>query len=79
MDSFYLAGATLGRGLNRGLATFLAALLGFGAHRLASLSGEEGEPIILAIFVFLIGTSYECIKLFNIISSSNYDSGYAFL
>jgi hypothetical protein len=51
----YNAGATLGRGLNRGLATFLAGALGFGAHRLATLSGEKGEPMLLGLFVFLLG------------------------
>ena len=48
-------GATLGKGLNRGLATLLAGALGIGAHHLASLSGQIGEPILLASFVFLQG------------------------
>ena len=51
------AGATLGRGLNRGLATFLAGALGFGAHHLAVLSGEKVQPILLALFVFLLGST----------------------
>ena len=51
----YLKGATLGKGLNRGLATFLAGTLGFGAHHLATLPGEKVQPILLGIFVFLIG------------------------
>ena len=52
---FYNTGATLGRGLNRGLATLVAGALGFGAHYLASLAGEKGEPILLGLSVFLLG------------------------
>ena len=40
------------------LATLLAGGLGIGAHRLATLSGETGEPILIAVFVFIIGTIY---------------------
>ncbi|EXC36055.1 Aluminum-activated malate transporter 2 [Morus notabilis] len=50
----FSVGSTLGRGLNRILATLLAGGLGLGAHRLATLSGETGEPILIAIFVFII-------------------------
>lgn len=53
--TFQNAGATLGRGFNRGLATFMAGALGFGAHYLASCSGDKVEPILLGLFVFLIG------------------------
>lgn len=49
------SGATLGKGLNRGLATLVAGGLGVGAHHLASLSGEIGEPILLGFFVFIQG------------------------
>ena len=52
-DSFQ--GATLSKGLNRGLATLLAGALGVGAHYLAQLSGQTWEPILLALFVFLQG------------------------
>lgn len=50
-----ISGATLGKGLNRGLATLVAGALGIGAHHLASLSGHIGEPILLGVFVFLQG------------------------
>ncbi|EXC36056.1 Aluminum-activated malate transporter 2 [Morus notabilis] len=50
----FSVGATLGRGLNRMLATLLAGGLGLGTHRLATLSGETGEPILIAVFVFVI-------------------------
>lgn len=51
----WVLGATLGKGLNRGVATLLAASLGVGAHHLASLSGQIGEPILIGLFVFLQG------------------------
>ncbi|XP_044475512.1 aluminum-activated malate transporter 2-like isoform X2 [Mangifera indica] len=60
----FSVGATLGRGLNRGLATFMAGALGFGAHRLASLSGNKGEPILLALFVFLIAAAVTFLRFF---------------
>ena len=52
-----VSGATLGKGLNRGLATLLAGALGVGAHHLANLSGQIGEPILLGFFVFLQGNN----------------------
>lgn len=33
----------------------VAGALGVGAQELASLFGEEGEPIVLGILVFLLG------------------------
>lgn len=48
-------GATLGKGLNRTLATLTAGALGVGAHYLASLAGEKAEPILIGFFVFLQG------------------------
>lgn len=49
------SGATLGKGVNRGIATLLGGALGVGAHRLASLSGDRIEPVFLGLSVFLIG------------------------
>ena len=49
------SGATIGKGLNRGLATFIAGALGVGAHYLASMTGKVGEPIFIGLFVFLQG------------------------
>ncbi|CAH2060907.1 unnamed protein product [Thlaspi arvense] len=49
----FSVGATLGKGLNRVAATLFAGALGIGAHHLASFSGTTGEPILLAIFVFI--------------------------
>ncbi|KAK8515695.1 hypothetical protein V6N13_139336 [Hibiscus sabdariffa] len=51
----FSVGATLGKGVMRGLATLLAAALAVGAHHLANVSGRIGEPILLGIFVFLQG------------------------
>lgn len=50
------AGGTLIKGLNRAMATLVAGFIAVGAHKVANLGGSKGEPIILATFVFLIGT-----------------------
>ncbi|XP_010510791.1 PREDICTED: aluminum-activated malate transporter 7-like [Camelina sativa] len=49
----FSVGATIGKGFNRVAATLFAGALGIGAHHLASMSGATGEPILLAIFVFV--------------------------
>ncbi|GMJ10665.1 hypothetical protein like AT1G08440 [Hibiscus trionum] len=49
----FSVGATLGKGVNRGLATLLAGALAIGAHQLANLSGRICEPVVLGFFVFL--------------------------
>jgi len=50
------AGATLGKGLNRGFATFLAGALGLGSYYLVhSISTEHiVEPILLGTLIYLI-------------------------
>jgi len=55
---YIYVGATLGKGLNRVAATLFAGGLGIGAHHLASMSGPTGEPILLAVFVFVQGKLY---------------------
>ncbi|XP_020575909.1 aluminum-activated malate transporter 1-like [Phalaenopsis equestris] len=52
----YTVGGTLSKGLNRAFATLLAGALGLGAHQLASLAGAKGEPILMSIFVFMLGS-----------------------
>ncbi|KAJ0235986.1 hypothetical protein HA466_0260020 [Hirschfeldia incana] len=52
----FSVGATLSKGLNRGVATFVAGGLALGAHQLASLSGRTIEPILLTTFVFVTAT-----------------------
>ena len=51
------AGGTLSKGLNRAFATLLAGFIAVGAHKVAYLCGNHGEPVVLAIFVFLLGMS----------------------
>ncbi|XP_050369879.1 aluminum-activated malate transporter 2-like [Argentina anserina] len=70
----FSVGATLGKGLNRGLATLVAGGLGLGAHHLASLSGHIGEPILLSVFVFLQAATSTFIRFFPKIKA-RYDYG----
>lgn len=51
-----MTGGTLIKGLNRAFATLAAGFLAVGAHKLADLCGAKGEPVLLAVFVFLLGT-----------------------
>lgn len=53
----YATGGTLGKGLNRAFATFLAGSLGVGAHHIAAPAGEKGEPILVGMFVFLLASA----------------------
>ncbi|MQL84722.1 hypothetical protein Taro_017232 [Colocasia esculenta] len=53
----YTVGGTLSKGTNRAFGTLLAGALGVGAHHLAVLFGHRGEPVLLVIFVFLIGAA----------------------
>ncbi|KAJ4833388.1 hypothetical protein Tsubulata_028190, partial [Turnera subulata] len=68
----FSVGATLGRGLNRGLATFLAGTLGFGAHHVASLFGEKLQPILLGLFARYDYGLLVFILTFCLISVSGY-------
>ncbi|KAM5584953.1 aluminum-activated malate transporter 2-like [Rosa sericea] len=70
----FSVGATLGRGLNRILATFLAGSLGFGVHHLANLSGEKGHPILIGVFVFILAASVTFFRFFPRIKA-RYDYG----
>ncbi|KAI3412477.1 uncharacterized protein J3R85_017295 [Psidium guajava] len=70
----FTVGATLSKGLNRGLATLFAGALGVGAHHLASLSGKTGEPIMLGFLVFLQATGATFVRFFPRIKAK-YDYG----
>ncbi|KAI4386145.1 hypothetical protein MLD38_004104 [Melastoma candidum] len=70
----YSVGATLSKGLNRGMATMLAGALGILAHHLASLSGRIGEPILLGFLVFLLAASFTFVRFFPNIKA-RYDYG----
>ncbi|XP_017982404.1 PREDICTED: aluminum-activated malate transporter 2-like [Theobroma cacao] len=58
----FSVGATLGKGLNRMLATLLAAALGIGAHNLAIIFGKTGEPILLSFLVSVVGASFTFLR-----------------
>uniref|UniRef100_A0A7N2KN12 Aluminum-activated malate transporter n=1 Tax=Quercus lobata TaxID=97700 RepID=A0A7N2KN12_QUELO len=58
----FSVGATLGKGLNRMLATLSAGALGVGVHHLATLSGEKGEPIVLEFFVAMIAATVTFVR-----------------
>ncbi|KAF5185547.1 Aluminum-activated malate transporter [Thalictrum thalictroides] len=70
----FSVGATLGKCINRGFATLLAGALGIGAHELATLAGEKGEPIILSVLVFLLATAATFSRFFPRIKA-RYDYG----
>ncbi|XP_068636177.1 aluminum-activated malate transporter 10-like [Aristolochia californica] len=53
----FSVGATLSKGLNRGMATLLAGSLALGVHSVASQFGEKTEPVVLVIAVFLTASS----------------------
>ncbi|XP_058106350.1 aluminum-activated malate transporter 10-like [Magnolia sinica] len=53
----YTVGATLSKGLNRGIATLLAGALAIGVHELAHRSGDKAEPIILGASLFLFASA----------------------
>ena len=50
-----LSGATLSKGVNRGVGTLLACLLAVLVGQLASMSGDLAHPIIVGVSVFIIG------------------------
>ncbi|KAK6776560.1 hypothetical protein RDI58_027561 [Solanum bulbocastanum] len=70
----FSVGATLGKGLNRGMATLLAGALGVGAHYLASATGKVMEPILLGLFVFLQACALTFIRFFPQVKA-RYDYG----
>ncbi|KAK6128424.1 hypothetical protein DH2020_037836 [Rehmannia glutinosa] len=70
----FSVGATLGRGVNRGIATLLGGALGVGAHRLASFTGGEIQCVILGVSVFLIATVVTFIRFFPKLKA-RYDYG----
>ncbi|KAJ1270934.1 hypothetical protein BS78_06G089000 [Paspalum vaginatum] len=53
----YTVGGTLSKGLNRAFATLVAGFIAVGAHKVANLCGDKGEPILLAVFVFFLSSA----------------------
>lgn len=73
------AGATLGKGLNRGLATFLAGVLGLGSYYMVhsiSRGNTTIEPILLGIIIFLASNIYFSNCIFHNFTSKNYQKQY---
>ncbi|KAF8116194.1 hypothetical protein N665_0020s0050 [Sinapis alba] len=70
----FSVGATLGKGINRAVATLVAGGLGIGAHHLASLSGPTIEPILLAMFVFVQAALSTFVRFFPRVKA-RYDYG----
>nr|GLL32410.1 aluminum-activated malate transporter 2-like [Ipomoea trifida] len=70
----FTVGATLGKGLNRALATLLACALGVGAHYLASTTGKICEPLLLGFFVFVQAVASTFIRFFPAVKA-RYDYG----
>ncbi|KAK3024206.1 hypothetical protein RJ639_044811 [Escallonia herrerae] len=70
----FTVGATLGKGINRGIATFVAGALGVGAHRLAGISGDRFDSILLGLFVFLVAAVVTFLRFFPKIKA-RYDYG----
>jgi len=60
-----MAGATLCKGMNRGLGTLLAGLLSFLLDYVANESGQILQAVFIAVAVFIIGMSMP-----NVISAS---------
>ncbi|KAG9452667.1 hypothetical protein H6P81_005571 [Aristolochia fimbriata] len=53
----FTVGATLSKGMNRGMATLTAGCLAVGVHSVAIQFGEKIEPVILVIAVFLTAST----------------------
>ncbi|EXC36054.1 Aluminum-activated malate transporter 2 [Morus notabilis] len=70
----FSVGATLGKGVNRMLATLLGGTLGVGAHHIATLGRETGEPIIVAFLVFFVAAVVSFLKFFPSLKA-RYDYG----
>jgi hypothetical protein len=51
-----VTGGTLCKGLNRASGTLVAGFIAVGAHKVAYMCGDKAEPVLLAIFVFLLCT-----------------------
>ncbi|KAK6163641.1 hypothetical protein DH2020_000505 [Rehmannia glutinosa] len=70
----FSVGATLGKGVNRAIATLLGGALGVAAHRLASFAGEKIECSVLMLCVFLIATMVTFMRFFPKLKA-RYDYG----
>ncbi|KAH7435970.1 hypothetical protein KP509_06G086400 [Ceratopteris richardii] len=67
-------GATLSRGLNRGLGTFLAASAALGIDFLAHFIGGSAEPNVVGVSIFVVGMITTYARFFPAIKA-RYDYG----
>ncbi|KAJ4958260.1 hypothetical protein NE237_025371 [Protea cynaroides] len=70
----FTAGATLRKGVNRGLGTLTAGLLAFLIEYVADKTGPVGRAIFIGIGVFLVGVACTYTRFFPDIKK-NYDYG----
>lgn len=70
----FTAGATLSKGLNRGIGTLLAGSLGVSVGCIADLAGKIGEPIVIGTSCFILGASATYFRFFQRIKQK-YDYG----
>ncbi|OMO77262.1 Aluminum-activated malate transporter [Corchorus capsularis] len=70
----FTAGATLCKGLNRGLGTLLAGSLAFFIEFIANKSGKVFRAVFIGAAVFFIGTAATYMRFFPYIKK-NYDYG----
>ncbi|CAN1171169.1 Aluminum-activated malate transporter 2 [Linum perenne] len=72
--SEFSVGATLGKGVIRGMATMLAGALGIGAHHVANRFGHVGERAITGFLVFLLAAVTTFMRFVPNLKA-RYDSG----
>ncbi|KAL8154103.1 hypothetical protein V2J09_011863 [Rumex salicifolius] len=70
----FSVGGTLGKGINRVVATCLAGALGIGIHHLANKFGSTGEPIVLMMFGFIVAIIFTFMRFFPKLKA-RYDYG----
>ncbi|XP_057807613.1 aluminum-activated malate transporter 2-like [Salvia miltiorrhiza] len=70
----FSVGGTIGKCLNRGLATLAAAALAIGAHHLAILIGKKCEPYLIGVFVFIQAVAMTFVRFFPKVKAK-YDYG----
>ncbi|MCO5603938.1 hypothetical protein L7F22_058094 [Adiantum nelumboides] len=71
----YTVGATLSKGLNRGLGTIMAASLGLFVDYMANYTRASMEPFVVGFSVFVVGTLLSFLPCFIILASAKYDYG----
>ncbi|KAK9677538.1 hypothetical protein RND81_11G150200 [Saponaria officinalis] len=70
----FSVGATLGKGVNRVLATIIGGMFAVGAHRISSFLGDKFEPLLLGSYVFFTATIATFMRFYPKIKA-RYDYG----